>query len=162
MLKDTECAARYEESMAALLSSQAVTVTEPIKAVQILQEQLKALPQVEMEPVHRFSTGLYTRELTIPADTFVIGKTHRHDHPVFFMKGRVLIVDVGAGETEGVLMEAPRIWISPPGAKRALYTLTECVFATCHASSETELEILERDLIIPEPDSNHLIEARGE
>lgn len=144
MLKDPECAARYEESMLAHVRSQ-----EMVDSARSLQRELRGLPQVEMEPIHRFTDGLYTRELTIPADTFVIGKTHRHAHPVFLMKGKVTIGDVGAGEVPETI-EAPSIWTSQPGAKRVLYTHTECVFATCHATHETDLVKLEEQLIVPE------------
>lgn len=150
MLKDPECAARYEESMLAHVRAQEVA-----KAVRVAQEDLRRLPQVELTPVHRFTEGLYTRELAIPADTFVIGKTHRHEHPVFLLKGKVTIRDVGGGE-EAETIEAPRIWTSKPGAKRVLYTHTDCVFATCHASDETDLDKLEAFLIVPETE---LLEA---
>lgn len=144
MLKDPECAARYEESMLAHVRSQNVA-----RAVRATQEDLRQLPQVELTPIHRFTDGLYIRELSIPADTFVIGKTHRHEHPVFLLKGKVTIRDVGGGE-DAETIEAPRIWTSKPGAKRVLYTQTDCVFATCHASHETDLDKLEALLIVPE------------
>lgn len=142
MLKDPECLARYEESSNAL---------DRRATVYHLQEELKKLPQVQevFEPVHRFSPGIYTRELFIPKGTFVIGKTHRHSHPTFFLKGKCKMWDVGAG-TEPEVMEAPRIWISVAGAKRVLFTEEDCLFATCHASDETDLELLEAELIIPE------------
>lgn len=161
MLKDPECRARYEESLAASNAAQDLA-TRTLNAVRVLQEELKAEEQVPMEPVHRFSPGLYTRELTIPAETFVIGKTHRHSHPVFFMKGKVLIRDVGVGG-EWQALEAPGIWISQAGAKRILFTVTECVFATCHASDQTDVGLLEDELIVPEdsPELDHFVPKLG-
>lgn len=151
MLKDPECMARYEESQQALAR---------LSVVHEMQEELKQLPQVQevFEPRHLFSPGIYTRELFIPANTFVIGKTHRHAHPVFFLQGRCKWWDAGAGEAPGEL-EAPRVWISAAGAKRVLYTLEDCLFATCHASDETDLEILEAQLIVPESEVMQLTKA---
>ncbi len=150
MLKDRECAERYEQSMIAMEAM--LPVQRGIEAVRDLQEQLKLLPQVEsvFDTINHFSPGIYTRECHIPAETFVIGKTHRHAHPTFMLKGKCKMWDVGAG-TEPEIMEAPRLWISVPGAKRVLFTMEDCVFATCHASDETDLEKLEDELIVPEP-----------
>lgn len=144
-LKDPEVAARYEESQQAL---------QRIHAVHCLQEDLKKLPQVQavFDAIHHFSPGIYTRECHIPADTFVIGKTHRHAHPTFMTKGKCKMWDVGAG-TPPEIMEAPRHWTSVPGAKRVLYALEDCVFFTCHASEETDLTILEEQLIVPEEEA---------
>jgi hypothetical protein len=147
-LKDPEVLARYEESQGAL---------ERIHAVHVMQEELKQLPQVQevFDAIHHFSPGIYTRECHIPADTFVIGKTHRHAHPTFMTKGKCKMWDVGAG-TPPEIMEAPRHWTSVPGAKRVLYALEDCVFFTCHASEETDLEVLEDQLIVPESEAMQL------
>jgi hypothetical protein len=153
MLKDPECLARYEESQHALAR---------LSAVHEIQERMKELPQVpgicgnEGEHLtHRFSPGIYTRELFIPKHTFVIGKTHKHSHPVFFMQGKCRMWDVGAG-TDPEDMEAPKIWVSMAGAKRVLLTLEDCIFATAHASDETDLDALEAELIVPESEAMQL------
>lgn len=147
-LKDHEVSVRYEESLLAL---------ERVHQVQLVQEELKKLPQVQevFDAIHHFSPGIYTRECHIPADTFVIGKTHRHAHPTFMTKGKCKMWDVGAG-TPPEIMEAPRHWTSVPGAKRVLYAMEDCVFFTCHASEETDLEVLEATLIVPESEAMQL------
>ena len=35
---------------------------------------------------HSFSSGIYVREIFIPAGMFVVGKIHKHDHPNFLLK----------------------------------------------------------------------------
>lgn len=147
-LKDPEVLARYEESQQAL---------ERVHGVHVMQEELKQLPQVQevFDAIHHFSPGIYTRECHIPADTFVIGKTHRHAHPTFMTKGKCRMWDVGAG-TPPEIMEAPRHWTSVPGAKRVLFAMEDCVFFTCHASEETDLEVLEEQLIVPESEAMQL------
>ena len=41
---------------------------------------------------HTFSDGIYVREITIPAGMFIVGKIHKHDHPNFLLKGKVVVV----------------------------------------------------------------------
>jgi len=96
--------------------------------------------------VHRFSDQMYVREITIPADTVLVGKIHKHDHPNFLMKGRVRVVTEGAGEE---MLEGPMSIISPPGTKRVLYAETELVWVTVHhnPSNTQDLKELE-DLVI--------------
>lgn len=160
MLKDPECAARYEESMHALEATQApyepVTVmtcswqSQPVQpshaSLVWLQEALATLPQVELPPKHWFAPGMYGRELPIPADTMVVGKIHKHQHFTFLLSGECTInTDKGMERITG-----PHIWVSQENAKRALYTHTDCVFFTVHATNETDLDALEAELIEPE------------
>lgn len=166
MLKDPECAARYEESLAAIQSPAPVVmfdVTLPLTkpapllgyvapepsrlAMQHVQEALAPLPQVELEPTHHFAEHVYGRELLIPADTVVVGKIHRHEHLVMLLRGEATI-NTGEGMERIV---GPKIWVSPVGAKRILYTHTECVFFTVHVTDTRDLAELEREIIEPEP-----------
>lgn len=131
-------------------SQEVAEVSAPPTLAQIkqLQDVLAQAPQIELTPKHYFSPGLYTRELPIPAGSIVVGKMHRHVHPVFLMSGTVRINTDRGMET----ITGPRVWISQENAKRALYTVTDCVFATCHLnpSDTTDLEAIEADVIVPE------------
>lgn len=120
----------------------------PVEQVQALQSALASLPQVECPVRHFFAPGLYTRECTIPAGSVVVGKMHRHQHPTFLMSGSVRINTDRGMET----ITGPHIWISQENAKRALLTLTDCVFATVHLNptDTTDLEAIEADVIVPE------------
>ena len=150
MLKDPECSARYEESLqAADNPGLALLPKEPTReAVLRLQDHLATLPQVHTEPVHYFAPGMYGRELSIPADTIMVGKIHRHQHITMLIKGEATInTDKGMER-----IAAPYVWISQVNAKRALVTQTDCVFFTCHlnASDTQDLDVLEAELIEPE------------
>lgn len=119
-----------------------------LSAMKRLQAFLAPMPQVEMEPRHYFADGMYGRVLPIPADTVVVGKIHRHEHLVALIKGEATInTDRGMER-----IRAPHVWISPPGAKRALVTHTDCEFMTCHLNptNTRDLDDLEADIIIPE------------
>ena len=49
-------------------------------------------------------------------------------------------------------IRAPHKWVSQPGAKRPVYTHTDCEFITVHLNPDDseDLEALEADIIIPE------------
>lgn len=130
----------------ALVESPSAPPTLP--QIKQLQDALAELPQVECPVRHFFAPGMYTRECTIPAGSLVVGKMHRHVHPVFLMSGTVRINTDRGMET----ITGPHIWISQENAKRALYTVTDCVFATVHLNptDTTDLEAIEADVIVPE------------
>lgn len=172
MLKDSECAARYEESRLAYESPRPALVTvleytwtnkatqgheraalvlptEPTReAVVALQNALATLPQLDLPPKHYFAPGMYGRELAIPADSVVVGKIHRHQHITILLSGTATINTDKGMET----ITGPHTWISQENAKRALYTHTDCVFFTCHTNetNETDLDVLEAGIIEPE------------
>lgn len=106
------------------------------------------LKEAECPVEHYFAPGLYTRKCSIPADSVVVGKMHRHQHPTFLMSGTVAInTDKGLE-----LIHGPHIWISQTNAKRILRTVTDCVFATVHLNPDdtTDLEAIEAAVIVPE------------
>lgn len=116
--------------------------------IQRAQDYLAQFPQVEMEPQHRFADGMYCRNLPIPADTIVVGKIHRHEHFVVLTKGSATINTDKGMET----ITAPHTWVSKPGAKRILKTITDCEFMTFHLNptNTTDLDELEADIIVAE------------
>lgn len=122
--------------------------TPTLQQIKRIQDVVAAHPQVECPVEHFFAPGMYTRKFTAPAETIVVGKMHRHQHPTFLMSGTVRInTDKGMQEITG-----PHIWISQPYAKRVLYTLTECVFATVHLNptDTQDLDAIEADVIVPD------------
>lgn len=94
---------------------------------------------------HYFSDGIYTREITIPKDTLLTGKIHKHEHPNFLLKGTVIVVTEEGEER----IEAPKFMMSKPGTKRALYAETELVWTTIHhnPTNTRDLEELEKIVI---------------
>lgn len=155
MLKDRECLARYEESMAAHEASQ-VTELLPTtfdtdgkfptrKELYALQMALSEFPQISAEPKHRFAGGVYLRELEIPAETMVLGKIHKHEHFVILAEGACRInTDEGMQD-----IIAPHVWISKAGDQRALYTYEHCTFITVHENQNDirDIETLEDSLV---------------
>lgn len=94
---------------------------------------------------HTFSDGIYVREIFIPADTMLVGKIHKHDHPNFLMSGKVLVVTENGMEE----LEGPMSMISPAGTKRVVHAITDTVWITVHLNptNTQDLALLEKEVI---------------
>lgn len=117
-----------------------------------LEEKMLDMPQFEIEPVHRFSDGLYAREITIPKGCLLTGKVHKTVHLNIISKG-----DITVWTEEGMKrVQAPFTMVSKPGTKRVGYAHEDTVWTTIHGTHETDLDKLERDLI-----ESDMIEYQG-
>ena len=81
--------------------------------------------------------------MSMPGGSLVVGKTHRYGHLSCLSLGRVL-VSVDDEIVEGL---APWTYFCPAGIKRVLYALEDSVWTTFHGTQETDITILERDLV---------------
>ena len=77
---------------------------------------------------HHFAPNVYGREMVIAKGMCIVGKIHKHAHLNILAKGRVKVV-TEFGED---LIEAPSMWTSEPGTKRALVALEDLVWITIH------------------------------
>jgi hypothetical protein len=122
--------------------------TPTLAQIRQFQTILSQFEQIPNEPKHYFADGQYCRELFIQAGAYVVGKLHRHSHMAMLIQGEATVwTDEGM-----VRMKAPHVWVSKAGAKRALFTHSDCIFVTTHVTTETDLEKIEEYVIIPETD----------
>ena len=98
----------------------------------------------EKNPVkHSFADGCYIREIFNPAGELLVTKIHKKEHPFFLMKGKMSILT-----EDGVKhVQAPHHGITKPGTKRIIYTHTDCVFVTVHATDKTDVDEIEKEVI---------------
>lgn len=116
-------------------------------SVDELEAAMRAHPdQRHIEPVHRFADGIYAREITIPAGTLLTGKIHRTQHLNIVSAGRISVWT--EGEPVRVI-EAPYAFVAQPGTRRVGFAHEDTVWTTIHATTETDLERLEAQLIEP-------------
>lgn len=101
-------------------------------------EMLKA-DQVECGVVHRFSPGIYVREVSIPAGTFAIGHYQKKEHLNVFLKGKVIMFNEDGSKTELV---APMIFTGQPGRK-AGYIVEDVVWLNVYPTEETDVNTIE-------------------
>jgi len=114
---------------------------------------LANFPEVKCDLVHRFTPGLYTREIFMPAGSLITSKIHNTEHPFVVSKGVVSVFTDADGE---VLIKAPHCGITKPGTRRVLYVHEDCVWLTFHRCEDGEtVEDIEKRII--EPHDNILL-----
>lgn len=106
------------------------------------------LPQVECPLHHHFGPGVYAREATFPAGSFIVGHKHKFAMMNVFLKGRMSVLD-GNGEVQELV--APMIFTSPPGRKVA-YVHEDSVWMNIMATEETDVETIE-DIFVEKSDA---------
>jgi len=118
--------------------------------VESLQQELSKLPQYEPETKHYFHGDMYCREVFSHANVLVVGAVHKKEHFYLIVSGTVVITD-----GEGVVQEVtgPYLFQSKPGAKRAVYAITDTTCMTFHAIKATTVEEAEAELVEAEVDS---------
>lgn len=103
-------------------------------------------PRVECPITHRFTPGLYIREILIPAGTLLTSMEHRFEHPFVISKGCIEVFS----EAEGaVTYEAPHCGITKPGTRRGLLAITDTVWTTFHVTDETDVEKIGEAILAP-------------
>ncbi len=119
------------------------SLQEDREVVLELEAAMREFPQVELEVRHHFSPGIYARELHIPAGIMMTGKIHRHEVLNIVSQGRLSVYKNGRLEE----IKGPCTFLSPAGTKRAGYVHEDTIWTTVHATDETDLEVLEEEII---------------
>lgn len=112
-----------------------------------LEDEVRKLPQIELDTTHYFADGMYARELFRPAGTLLVGKVHKREHFYIVTKGSVRVVMDGDAKT----YTAPAVIVSKPGTKRAVFALEDAVCMTVHRTDKTDLDEIEKELIEDDP-----------
>lgn len=103
-----------------------------------------------------FGCFTYAREMSIPKDTVIIGKLHRHRHLNIISQGSVKVVT----EHGEMHYEAPCTFISEMGTKRAVHAKEGTIWTTIHNVSygtEDDLDKIEAEVIAPSYEDLNLI-----
>jgi hypothetical protein len=95
---------------------------------------------------HRFTPGLYSREIFMPAGTLLTSKTHLTEHQFVIAMGVVMVCIDGG---EWIRYVAPFVGITKAGTRRILYIEQDCLWITFHpnADDEENIEVLEKRLV---------------
>lgn len=128
-------------------------VAEGIQEIaDLLVEQGGSTPEAlaKLGMKHSFTDGIYAREMTIPAETMVVGKIHKHRHHNFLLKGEILVATAERGVEH---LKAPLMIVSEPGTQRVGYALTETVWTCIHKNEDNieDLELLEEINVVDTP-----------
>jgi hypothetical protein len=113
------------------------------------QKNLAKLPQIEIKTEHYFLSGVYTRKIYLPQTALVVGKKHRKDHLFLCIKGHIKVLhgDDVLEMREGDILEAKG------ELKKVVYAFVDSIVVNVHRTENTDLDIIEEELLYPEPDS---------
>lgn len=105
------------------------------------------VPVIDLPLVHRFTPGMYIREIHMPAGTLATSKTHKVRHPYTILSGSVSVFI--PGNSDLIHIDAPFFGITEAGTRRLLYVHSDCVWITFHPNpgNLTDLDEIERMLI---------------
>lgn len=101
-----------------------------------LEEAMQGHPPVDCPVVHRFTPGMYIREILIPAGTLLTSAIHLTEHPFVISAGRIVVFSENEGRQ---LYEAPFTGITLPGTRRTLLAIDDTIWTTFHATQETDV-----------------------
>lgn len=93
---------------------------------------------------HRFTDGMYIREIFMPAGTVLTSRIHKTNHPFSILKGKCNVYD---GDDLEVL-EAPHIGITEKNTRRLIHVLSDTIWVTYHVTDKTNLEDIEKELLV--------------
>lgn len=96
--------------------------------------------------VHHFGPKLYLREFSAKAGTLVVSKMHRTEHFILFLTGSLSVLTENGIEH----IKAPYIQRTMPGTKRVAYFHENSTCMTIHPTESTDLEEIEKEVIVPE------------
>jgi len=111
------------------------------------------LPLAQFPVVHRFTPGLYIREIFMPAGSVLTSKIHKTEHPFVISKG---VVSVWTAEGGTVIMKAPHTGVTKPGTRRVLFVHEDTMWTTFHVGEEENVEEIEDRIIEPRVNSRLL------
>lgn len=108
-----------------------------------------------------YGCGTYARQMFIPKGTLIIGKIHRHQHLNLIMQGKVSV----STEFGPKYFQAPCIFVSEVGLKRAVIAEEDTLWVTVHLTKhlgEENLSKMEEEIISPTYKELGLIDSTKE
>jgi hypothetical protein len=119
--------------------------------LEALQDEMLKMPQVSVPLQHYFVEGLYGRCMTVAAGVTIVGKVHTREHLCVVLKGKAKVVSDELTQT----VEAPYVYISRAGAKRAIHVLEDLTWLTVHPTPDVcgnEIALYEEVVSEPDPE----------
>lgn len=108
-----------------------------------LERAMMTLPAPNVTWTHRFTPGMYIREMRAPAGSLVTSKIHKTEHPWVMLAGVVSTWIDGHGWK---VFTAPDMGITKPGTRRVSVVHEDLVWMTFHATNLTDPEEIEREV----------------
>jgi hypothetical protein len=116
---------------------------ERVTPLDVLEAEMFKHPQVHCPLVHRFTPGLYIREIFMPAGSVVTSARHMTCHPFVVSKGDVSVYEE---DREVGRYKAPYTGITQPGTRRLLYMHEDTIWTTFHVTDKTDPDEIAKDI----------------
>ena len=132
------------------LHSHDETITNNRKMIQDAAQTLKdmislgEMREVECPVVHRFSDGIYLREIFMPKGTRIIGKIHATEHFNVVLTGKCTVITAEGREE----ITAPHTFTSKAGVQKVVIIHEDCTWQTLHVTDKTDLKEIEKQVIV--------------
>ncbi len=119
-------------------------------AAKMLKSKIDSGEILEQEcPVtHRFTDGLYMREIFMPKGTRIVGKIHSTEHFNVVLTGRCTVITAEGIEE----IKAPHTFISKAGVQKVVVVHDDCQWQTLHVTNKTNVEEIEKEVIAEDYD----------
>lgn len=98
---------------------------------------------VVMPLTHRFTDGMYIREIFMPAGTLLTSKIHKTNHPFVVTQGKCVVFDGNKIEH----IQGPHTGITEQNTRRLLYIEEDTTWLTFHVTDKTDVHEIEKEII---------------
>jgi quercetin dioxygenase-like cupin family protein len=106
-------------------------------------EELQGRFDVDLETVHHFSSGVYAKEMHLPAGYMAVSHAHTYDHLSILSKGKA-VVKTEDGET---VYTAPACIEIKKNLHHGITALEDVTWFCIHATEETNPDKVDEVLI---------------
>ena len=127
-----------------------------IDVVRNVQQQITDNAElIDVPVVHHFAPGVYMRQMDAKAGTLVVSKMHRTEHFIMFLTGSCSVMTENGIEH----IKAPCVLRTMPGTQRVGYFHEDTSCITIHHTQSTDLEEIEKQVIVPEEEIEQFLAA---
>jgi len=100
----------------------------------------------DLNIVHTFSDGLYSRSGTMRAGSLIVGHIHKNSCINIMSTGKMIVNMNGTT----IMLEAPCVFKSDGGTRKVLLVLEDVTFTNVHNTNTTDLDKLREELVVTE------------
>ncbi len=136
-MKESNIEMSESKSIELIKAVSAISTGERRAKIDLLESAMIQEEQVDIPVEHRFSGGIYAREITIPKGTLLTGRIHKFDHFDIMLSGDVT-VSTDSGEVKR--LTGLNIMKGSAGKKRAGYAHEDTHWITFHSAEERDPE----------------------
>ena len=136
-MKESNIEMSEEKSLALVKAVSVIATEERREKINQLEASMLQEDQVYIPVEHRFSGGIYAREITIPKGTLLTGRIHKFDHFDIMLSGDVT-VSTDSGEVKR--LTGLNIMEGKAGKKRAGFAHEDTHWITFHCAEERNPE----------------------